>query len=846
MLNLELSIFSDLLDFLSDIVDFFGRKADVFFDLFHLTKYDAIIFIAMLLSVACAIGLYQGLFSRLAKAINRKSKNHRASNVRIILCIFLAILFVKFAIEVFAATGGAEDAHISFHRMFELAMASIVRTLQSFSLDEDYAESLKTGKAMMSHLANAESVQWIKNAESVFLAFFPIHFATLSIFAPIAGGAIIIDLVAGIFPKLRLSFIKLHPLKTKYIFSELNERSLALAENIIDHESKLIRRPIIVFTDAYLDDEQEKSSELYQSAKNIGAIVVADDIVKLNVKGVNKKVFILIDENEENNALMLSKFASKEYFPLLSHKSKVLVFYKDDSLTYMQYSAYENMKRLTNDTGNNVKDMPEVQRINCYQEIVFDVLHDYPLYYPLRNKKGRKKELKVTIIGAGSTGKEMFLASSWAGQMLDVELHLNVVSLEEKVDFLGAIDTVNPEILRSANPKSSLLDIYSKDVAVSDEERKAEPYFNFGYKKMNAETTLPEDVVFDNGDELLDSDYVFICLGEDEMNIRIADKLNRAKQISEDREQQMRIIYVVFNSEICGMLNHSSNIDEIKKYEENPKKYEQELEAEKKKFEALDKNNYWFKSPKSKKKRIECKSKIERMQSVLDKDYKAFQKAYMTAVGDLSTVFSFENIFDEDNLQLAKEVYRHTYEIYSKTNASVNASALKEQYGYWSNISRTIHLPYRIFSALDITGSSTIVDEELTPKVLEEYFSLLEMDKKDCSSTLSGDLIWLEHRRWNAYLRSQGYRTIGKEFEKNFTTKIHPCIVEMKKPTAASNNFMDKLDEVSAFQAKKLNDPNLDYKIYDNPYLFDYDYNEYAKRYNKDIILDFYKQRINK
>ena len=115
---------------------------------------------------------------------------------------------------------------------------------------------------------------------SRFVSLYRLYAAFLNIMAPVAGGAIIFDLLSEFFPKFRLWFNIKFSRKDRYYFSKLNERSFALAKSIIRCENS---RPIIVFCDVKRYGDDESNSELYQSAKSIDAFCVNNDLLSLNI-----------------------------------------------------------------------------------------------------------------------------------------------------------------------------------------------------------------------------------------------------------------------------------------------------------------------------------------------------------------------------------------------------------------------------------------------------------------------------------------------------------------------------------------------------------------------------------
>lgn len=182
------------------------------------------------------------------------------------------------------------------------AVSIISGTFQTFTLDADYVDTV----------GNAASA-----FGSVGYIIFALTYALMSVVAPATGGFAVFTVLSQIFPRLKLWARNFYA--TKYVFSELNEYSIATAESIHALRSggrpanmgraewRRIRSSVIIFTDAYTDREQESSSELLGRANRIGAVCLKDDITELNLRWwfrlARKKraVYFLMDMKEENN-----------------------------------------------------------------------------------------------------------------------------------------------------------------------------------------------------------------------------------------------------------------------------------------------------------------------------------------------------------------------------------------------------------------------------------------------------------------------------------------------------------------------------------------------------------------
>jgi ammonia channel protein AmtB len=97
---------------------------------------------------------------------------------------------------------------------------AMIRAMQTFSLDEDYIEAIVTGEEILAMVLHSK-LQFA----------FTLLFTIQNVCAPIMTGAFLIDVLSSFFPRLKLLFI---PFREKYVFSELNERAIFLAEDIIE------------------------------------------------------------------------------------------------------------------------------------------------------------------------------------------------------------------------------------------------------------------------------------------------------------------------------------------------------------------------------------------------------------------------------------------------------------------------------------------------------------------------------------------------------------------------------------------------------------------------------------
>lgn len=468
----------------------------------------------------------------------------------------------------------------------------------------------------------------------------------------------IFEILASIFPKVRLFISYFAFWKEKYYFSELNNASLALAESIVMTSSdsrlfnrivKAIKCPIIIFIDAYIDDEEEKGSEMLLEAKNLGAISVRDDLshVKKNRFGIRK--FFLIDENESGNLQTLTSLANTNNSRYLKN-AEIYLFSNDDAYVQVERSVLDRLK-IDWKVEDDADVLPSIIPVQSYRNLISNLLVDIPLYEPLITKKKNDNEydLTVTILGTGHIVTEMFLSTYWFGQMLNCKLHINVLSQEKEEDFWSKIDYINPEIKRTTNAKDDIL-------LVNKKGERAPIYCDVNYSQCDVKSSKFINRLSDGAEGILNTDYFLVSLGTDEENISIANTIKRFVGnyhiFNADEEyrkdgivlhpNKVVISYVVYNPEVSETLNR------------------------KKQYRYVD--------------------------DTVD--------VYMCAVGSLREVYSVQNIFmtkHENSAQSAHEAYTAIQN--KEDRAKAHKKRAKDDYKHWATLAQSMHALYRVFSA---------------------------------------------------------------------------------------------------------------------------------------------------
>ena len=815
----------------------------------------AILMIASVFLFAAVIDWCAARVARNRRMPERSSKAGVSTALVFSFFLLLSIWLMRFAVGYYAILV-PEEGKESLTAWEEITN-SFLGALRTFSMEEEYAEYIVDIKALIAEIVPADHRYFAVIRDGMVA-----YASLLNLIAPIVGGAIILEILASIFPKIRLRCSYLAFRRPKYFFSELNPASMALAKSIHAMEKKAL----LVFTDTHIDDEKEKEYELLLEAKQYGAICIRDDLVHVAKPRFGKREFYLMDENEFGNLQTLMGLTEDHNIRFVRN-AKIYLFVQSDA--YVQLEKQVNQKLEEKKALLKGGEKPVIVPVNGLRNLVHNLLVDVPLYEPMVCRQEDPK-LKVTILGNGTIGTEAFLSAYWFGQfmvshgndMTECDLTVNVVSKDTKEDFWAKIGYVNPEIKDTVEIEGTVEAIGKTEksdaanyLVCDGQGTKNKPYCKVRY--------IPSDVKIGKfweekkgaAKELLDSDYFIVALGNDADNISVAGRIRRAigkhrLEAEKATKNKTVIAYAVFDSQLADTLNGHKR--------------------------------YQTRDPKE-------------------------TDIYMHAFGSLDQVYSYDNVNMSRSRVWAEEtgaVYDQNLEsrCHTADNRERAENGENGNYNYWANIARASHVKYKVFSLGWIKQSvfddtSDVVVKEKKPvsadelhreqirRVCEAYKRIAianripaddekgqqareELEKKKHC------LAWLEHRRWNAFTRTLGYRYVEadtifpmRNSQKDMSLKLHACLVEAKCPCLAKGdsyihaefkangkvdtrtmirNFgdrrLDRLDEVSHARRKRDESKTSDdFKLYD---YYRYEFYDYLSLAEASALLNIEEKKL--
>ena len=270
-----------------------------------------------------------------------------------------------------------------------------------------------------------------------------------------------------------------------YIFTELNEKSLALADDI----RQKLEKVTIVFTDVF-DDGGERLFELMDNAEKIGAICFKKDIASLALElhsaSSQMHLFVIGTDETEN----------------LNQSLKLIERLRNrmDTHLYVFSTKVESEILLTAVDKGKIK----VRRINEVQSLVNRVLYERGeiIFDSARQRPDGSKHICAVIVGMGHHGNEMVKALSWFGQMdgYTLEIHaFDADPLAEEKFVAKAPELMAPEyngVTIDGEAQYKICIHSGIDVATASFVRELQ--------------------------KLKDTTYVMVALGDDDININTA------------------------------------------------------------------------------------------------------------------------------------------------------------------------------------------------------------------------------------------------------------------------------------------------------------------------------------
>lgn len=528
---------------------------------------------------------------------------------------------------------------------WEILMMSIHKMICLFVVNADFSFITDNLQDM---------VWWLRLLYTAYAAF-------LYVLAPVLTFGLVLSFFKNISAYI---WYILRRRKEVYIFSELNEKSLLLAQNLKKNDSSRE----IVFTDVR-NDEDTHTSELYEKARSIRAICFKRDILTVDFTSWHSKsklCFFTINEDPSKNIRQgLALIASLK----TRENTHLYIFSSELEAELLLTDAFQ--KEGASSVGIKVRRVKEVQSLinrNLYE-------HGYEKIFCSAVDDGSTvKKINALVVGMGQHGTEMTKALAWFCQMDGYAVTVNSIDADPVAE--DKFISLCPELMD---------DGHNGKFDIPGEAR----YMIEIHSGMDVNTKRFNDLVAN----LPQTTYVMVCLGNDALNIATAVKLRR---LFAQKGWHPVIQAVVYDPEKKNALTGITNF----------------------RGQAYD----------------------------------------IDFIGDMETSYSENVILKSDLEAVALERHMKWVDKTSKEKRIAGENAFWQyDYNYTSSVASAIH--YRAKQLCRIPG----IDKKPESRSQDELWALRR----------------LEHCRWDAYMRSEGYVFSGNSKDKatrNDLAKMHHCL----------------------------------------------------------------------
>lgn len=589
---------------------------------------------------------------------------------------------------------------------------------------------------------------------------YSLYAAVLYVMAPVLTFGNVLSLFKNLQGELRFHWHKKRP---HYIMSELNSRSVAMAESIVKRYASEKLKPVIVFTDVF-EQNEEDDYELLLRVHDMAAICLKKDVSKLNLskKACKVEVFLLGENESENieQAINLTKSCKeKTNISIYVFASTPGAGYVVDSLDKGDHTLDpEFTKKLEREPDAvlygddwksnriNIDGGFYIRRIDSVNSLVLNTLSDQSILSAVKADAAERKTFSILIMGMGSYGKHFLKSVLWFFQLGGYKLEINVfdaVSDEERNDGSSIVKRLEqecPEVIRknpSLEPGDANYDIRfftGVDCFSSDFDR------------------VFEDK--ENSERLKRTQLAFVTLGDDDKNIEASVMLrrlfDRIKGVSNqqvktvDENELPMICSVVYDDKKAANLGISSEGSKLKNYRGTPYniRFIGSLQAQYS-YDLIEEN-----------KNIERDAFIYHIDWV--RKEKQLRHHYQTSpefkqqVDDYYRKRGLKWSWGDSYLFASKNTEKPDFDGELKTDEILPLVRNYVNYEYYrqSSISKALH------------KNST-----------REYFLDTVNHSDICTCDACDNKRKTEHMRWNAYMRGQGYIQ-GKA--RGDRAKVHP------------------------------------------------------------------------
>ena len=651
---------------------------------------------------------------------------------------------------------------------------------------------------------------------------FSVYAAILFVLAPVLTVGTLISFIKRFSDEIRYFFSKK---KKLYVLSDVNRESLYLAKSIREKDAEEKNQGSVII---FQNNKYKHNEEFNKQIKRLGLIHRNKDVIEK--LGRYKEVEFLVAGEEENEDENVSKAIEivNSYNQMIQEnskktiKTKVAVYiFSGQNLTGTIIDSLhkENIvnkswvdtivKNSSADKTNEKKELKNEENkkdgLKADYGGIFNLRRVDPTYLmiieTLSKIKFHNEETKyfsIMIAGLGGEGRRILKTVLWMYQLKGFRSEINVFDKDEgsfrKFEYECPEININWQHYDHKKINNNYSLVERKNIKHSTNEGESSYDLNF-YSGIDIFSNEFENVIMDKKDIFQKTQVVFILTGNDDANVKASVKVREIfsvlnnicdKKVKYDSDKPMiySVVYDENKSELLQrqqLKNYQETLYHIEFIDNLSSQYSYKRIDEQKRYEklAIDTHLKWAFNG------LEPPKVTDRLKSIkMDEMHKIFQKYADILDTDRYYKIILEVIIKSDNKEsnLIDNCFKTEFNEYLKHQANLKScecdscscicyllDILKRE-GIHSGVEQYENYEYfRMSSIAQVTHRDKIVKKYYS----KEYESYDE-HPRDCSCKDCETIKITEHMRWNAYMRSRGYR-YGEN--RNDRAKRHPNLI---------------------------------------------------------------------
>lgn len=676
-------------------------------------------------------------------------------SVFIIFLVLSVVVAVTSITEFFVRYFGKKTKDSFFKPFYGLLLgvfiAAVLLFIPVFYLHYDFGDTIAFIRPFLLSVKTAfaiffvnEDFELIKNSAGQLMpglnVFFSSYAAVLFVIAPVLTVGTVISFIKRFSDEFRFLISKK---KKLYVLSDINKQSLYLAKSIRDRDKEEnVKDSVIIFQKNIHKDDEEFTKQV----KKLGLIYKSKDVVEILNKYETVEFFVVGEDEDENVSRTIEIVNGYNKNTPKNTEVSVYIFsaqgltgtiidsldkknlVNDDWVKKINSKTSEELQQIiTDNERQNFRGKFHVRRVDPTYLMIIKLLSEQLFDTVFKDKK--RRELSFMIIGLGEEGRRIAKTLLWMYQLRGYNTEINI--FEKNEEAFKQFEYECPEFNTIWHSYESLYN-EKKEVKINHKTVDGESSYllNF-YTGIDVFSNEFEKLIEKEPDSFKKTQVIFVLTGDDDINIKASLKI---REIFSDLNNINDEVF----SDKADVDNHIKDIPAIYSvvYDEN-------------------------------------KSKMLQKQNIKNHKGTSYNIHY---IDNLSSQYSYDRIKEQQNYE-DNAVIEHLQWAYvdlaiqKQTKEEINMDYLKSSAEDYENYEY-----YRMSSISRVTQREKIVSGIFTEEL--SHYSDCKKNNDTCDCELCTTIRITEHMRWNAYMRSRGYRH-GKY--RNDRAKRHPFLVSWNR-----------------------------------------------------------------